>query len=277
MKTIVIGVDGSSASLDALSWADGIAGRTRATLVAVRAGLPGTAVPPPLAAHRADEARHELGMWCKERDLAGTPELVVSDEDPRTALVAVAAERDADLLVAGTRGTGVLAGLLLGGVAQHLVQHPVLPLALVPSGVDAVTRHVVVGVDGSDGSLAAVRFSAGFAGALDIGVTAVLAQDPFAEWVPASDPQSWQRRAQRQVGGWVEPVVDAGVRVRVVVDRDVHPVAALARALETRPGSVAVVGARGRGGFPGLRLGRVPLHLLHQAGVPVVVVPTQTR
>jgi len=42
----------------------------------------------------------------------------------------------------------------------------------------------------------------------------------------------------------MEPVTAAGVPVEVVVDRDIHPVASLTRALEARPGSIAVVGRR---------------------------------
>lgn len=276
METIVVGVDGSPASLDALSWSDDIAERAGATLVAVQAGLPGKdTVAPELFAELGDRARHELDLWCKERDLALTPTPVVADQDPRTALVGVATEQDADLLVVGARGTSGLAGLFLGGVAQHLANHPTLPLAIVPAGATTETRHVVVGVDGSAGSLAAVRFCAGFAATLGVAVTAVLAQEPFAEWVPATDPHSWQRQARRHVGEWMEPVTAAGVRVEVVVDRDIHPVAAIARMLDGRPGSIAVVGTRGRGGFAGLRLGRVPLQLLHHARTPVVIVPVE--
>ncbi len=48
------------------------------------------------------------------------------------------------------------------------------------------------------------------------------------------------------------------------------------RALETHPGSVAVVGTRGQGGFSGLRVGRVPLQLVDHAGAAVIVVPHAT-
>jgi nucleotide-binding universal stress UspA family protein len=282
MRTIVVGVDGSPASLEALGWSDDIARRTGARLVAVRAGLPGRGtVSPALAAETGDRARRDLEAWCRKRELAAVPDLVVTDQDPRLGLVAAATERAADLLAVGARGTTGLAGLFLGGVTHHLAQHPTLPLAIVPADVDAddaavaPTRHVVVGVDGSDGSLAAVRFSADLASELEVPATAVLAHEPLAEWVPPNDPQGWQSRARRHLDEWVVPMTAAGVPVDLVVDRDVHPVAALCRALDTRAGSIAVVGTRGQGGFAGLRLGRVPLQLLQRASVPVVIVPVR--
>jgi nucleotide-binding universal stress UspA family protein len=274
MERIVVGVDGSPASIQALSWADGIAQPSGTTVVAVRAGLASKAeVSRDLFTELGDKARRELDGWCKDRGLTVTPESVVSDADPRVALVAIATEQRADLLVVGARGTSSLAGTFLGGVAHHLAQHPTLPLAIVPAVASTQTRHIVVGVDGSPGSLAAVRFCADLAESLAVSVTAVLAEEPFAEWVPSSDPDSWQRRAQKQVRDWVSPVIGAGVPVEIVVERDINPVAALTRALQATPGSMAVVGTRGRGGFAGLRLGRVPLQLLHHAGVPVVIVP----
>jgi nucleotide-binding universal stress UspA family protein len=276
METIVVGLDGSAASLDALSWADDIAERTGAKLVAVRAGLPARgSVATGLYAGLADKAGRDIGTWVSKRSLSVAPVPVVVDEDPRTGLVAVAAERRADLLVIGTRGTSSHPGVSLGGVAQYLTQHPARPLAIVPAGAPARTRHLVVGVDGSAGSLAAVRFCGGLASALEVPVTALLAQEPFAEWVPADDPRSWRRHAQKQVAAWVEPVTDVDVPVEIVVDRDIHPVAAVIRSLGTHPDSIAIVGTRGRGGFAGLLLGRVPLQLLQHTQVPVVIVPVE--
>jgi nucleotide-binding universal stress UspA family protein len=276
MEAIVVGLDGSAASLDALSWAGAIATRTNAKLVAVYAGLPGKSiVATGLYAGLADKASRKISDWAAQRTLGVTPIPVVVDEDPRTGLVAAATERSADLLVIGARGTSSHAGVSLGGVAQYLSQHPTLPLAIVPAGAPSRIRHVVVGVDGSTGSLAAVRFCAGLARALQVGVTALLAQESFAEWVPADDLRGWQHHAEKQVLDWVRPITDADMPVEVVVDHDVHPVAALIRALEAHPDAIAIVGTRGRGGFAGLRLGRVPLQLLHHTQVPVIIVPAE--
>lgn len=52
----------------------------------------------------------------------GTPEVDV----PR-----VATEREADLIVMGTRGLSSLGGLLLGSVAQRVVHHATVPVLLV--------------------------------------------------------------------------------------------------------------------------------------------------
>lgn len=66
---------------------------------------------------------------------------------------------------------------------------------------------------------------------------------------------------------------DAGSEVIPILEYDVHPVAALAAVTRARQAGFVVVGTRGLGGFTGLRLGRVPLQLLHQVTVPVVMVP----
>jgi nucleotide-binding universal stress UspA family protein len=74
----------------------------------------------------------EAGVRAARRDLDGHPpvEMVVMRGDPRVALRT--ASGAADLLVVGSRGQGVLDRLLLGSVANALVDHPTVPTIVVP-------------------------------------------------------------------------------------------------------------------------------------------------
>ena len=51
---------------------------------------------------------------------------------PRPAIVEIAEEANADLIVAGTRGHSPLAGLLLGSVTQRLLHIARCPVLVAP-------------------------------------------------------------------------------------------------------------------------------------------------
>src|SRR3546814_11974987 len=88
---------------------------------------------------------------------------------------------------------------------------------------------------------------------------------------------SWYQAAKRELEGpWTAPLHDAGIPVRTRIIENIHPVRALADAVEEEDAGLAVVGTRGIGGFLGLRLGRVPVQLVHQPQIPVVLVPPPT-
>ena len=78
----------------------------------------------------ADEVRSELGPWC-----ARHPQVRVQVEarHGRPAAAVLEAARGAGLLVVGSRGRGVRAGLLLGSVSQGVLHHVHSPLAIVPA------------------------------------------------------------------------------------------------------------------------------------------------
>lgn len=268
-----VGVDGSTASFDALRWARGFAHTAGAAVTAVHAFMPPPAETPAAEFDRLRcEAEAWLIAWCANVNNAAPVSSALIDGEPDELLSFAA--KSADLLVVGTRGAGGFAHLHLGSVAHHFAHRTSVPLAIVPTNAadDGVAR-IVVGVDGSPGSAAAVTFCATLAPSLGAKVVAVYAFEPLIEWLPENDPESWFRAAEEDVHKWVAPIEAVGVPVRADVQRDIHPVGALQRAIEAEPNTLAVVGARGLGGFTGLRLGRVPTQLVHHTEAVVVMVP----
>lgn|SRR5512147_681705 len=137
MKRVLVGIDGSPASLKAARMAVEIAGRFEARLtlayVVPRLLLPpdayGLTVAEVEAEHRshADEvlkqAQAELGP------AGAAAETSVLYGPPAEALVDAAAADEADLLVVGSHGRGAVARVLLGSTSDrvvHLSTRPVL-------------------------------------------------------------------------------------------------------------------------------------------------------
>ena len=273
IKRIMVGVDGSAASSDALRWAVRLAGAADGRVTAVNAYTPSTSELAPDDAKRLrGEAEQRLAGWCATTSNPGSVDSLLVDGNPNALLGAAA--QDADLLVVGTRGAGGFAHLHLGSVAHHLAHQTQVPLAIVPtSAAGHRVGRIVVGVDGSAGSAAAVAFCATLAPLLAAPVVAVYVDEPFVEWISESVSRTWLRSAEAEVRRWVTPIEDNGVAVTVEVDRDIHPIAALCRAIDAEPDTLAVVGTRGLGGISGMRLGRVPIQLVHHTGAAVVMVP----
>jgi nucleotide-binding universal stress UspA family protein len=150
MRTIVVGVDGSPASLAALRFALGEARLRRTRLLALHAWvLPLTEAPgpflldlpspagPPVQELSADLGRAADALLAAALDeVAEVAEGVEVErrvvEGPAASMLVEASE-GADLLVVGSRGHGGFHGLLLGSVSQQCAQHARCPVVIVPS------------------------------------------------------------------------------------------------------------------------------------------------
>lgn len=141
--TIVVGVDGSPSSVEALRWAARQAELSGAELHAITAWrLPTTYgwVPPIADFDWASNAGSVLDRSIKEAlDDTGTGVVhrhVVEGHAPRVLLQAA---DDAELVVVGSRGHGEFAGMLLGSVAQHVLAHAPCPVVVVrtPAAAEA--------------------------------------------------------------------------------------------------------------------------------------------
>jgi nucleotide-binding universal stress UspA family protein len=126
-RRIVVGVDGSESSRRALTWAIGEAQRTGDTLRLVSAWMF------PMALGYAFTTTvpevHEAAQHVVDRAVAHVaevaPEVAVSGEivEQPAGPALVAATKDAEMLVVGSRGLGGFEGLLLGSVSQYCTRH----------------------------------------------------------------------------------------------------------------------------------------------------------
>jgi nucleotide-binding universal stress UspA family protein len=130
---IVVGVDGSASSLDALAWAARQAALTSAGLEVVMTwewpDSYGWAVPVPDDFDPESTVRRTLeDALAPVR--AASPGLPIEEKvvNGHPAPVLVEASKDADLLVVGSRGHGEFVGMLLGSVSEYCAGHAQCPV-----------------------------------------------------------------------------------------------------------------------------------------------------
>jgi nucleotide-binding universal stress UspA family protein len=135
---------------------------------------------------------------------------------------------------------------------------------------------IVVGVDGSEPSKAALRWALDEARLRNCAVRVVYAWFAHPVLVPgspmvAADWEAVRRSADEFVSELVaaEAGEDTGVEVDAVA---AHGNAADVLVRHARGAQLLVVGSRGHGGFAGLLLGSVSQQCVHHAPCPVVIV-----
>jgi len=191
-RAVLVGVDGSVSAQGALSWAAGEASYRHSSLRIVHAfSSPTTSSPVDMAfVGPVYEGVQSAAEWIVSeaedyaRRLAPgiriTGELFVASAAPMLLREA----RDAELVVVGSRGLGGFHGLLVGSVSAAVAAHAPCPVIVVRPRPDGSafpatpTGRIVVGVDGSDVSTAAIRFAFQEAARRHVGVTAVHAVAP---------------------------------------------------------------------------------------------------
>lgn len=288
-REVVVGYDATPAADAAVRWAAVEAARLHSPLTVVCAVDPGSVggshtSAPELArvgrelAHRGAEVAHLAAPDSPPARVVGTIGGAAGELVARSAAAAL-------LVVGAPRLRGVAA---LGSVSFGVTLHARCPVVLVPEAVDrqpgpGSETDVVVGVDGSHGSRAAVETAAQLAlargGHLRVVAAwqVVSARCPALTGVPAGrDEEGAESVMRREAADH-----DLG-RVLDQVRHD-HPgldvsgTAMEGRAVDvlTRCAADAgllVVGSRGHGGFAGLALGSVCHAVVRSAQVPVAVV-----
>ncbi|MFI7601741.1 universal stress protein [Actinoplanes sp. NPDC049681] len=271
---VMVGVDGSPRSLDAVEVAAAEAALRRRPLRIVHAQA-GRA---PRSAGTADAAGENAAACLAEAvRMAGkvTSDVAVTTEvvHGRPAAALTALSRHASLLVVGDRGLG---GMLFGSVPHHLASHAGCPV-LVVRGEPRTAGPVVVGVDGTGDSAGAVDVAFEEA---SLRCTSLVALHAWcgtdgteldgglpARGVFRSGAAQEERVLAEALAGAADRYPEVPVR-RQVVRGHAGPLLTDWSGMA----QLVVVGERRHSGLPGAMLGSVSQHLIFHADCPTTVV-----
>jgi nucleotide-binding universal stress UspA family protein len=291
MRRIVVGVDGSEAAHEALRWAVGFGEIFGAEVIAVHAiGLLEDVHDDQAArmSWRAGVTTLVERTWCAGLARARCPHrIVVRDGPPVDVLLGTAHDERASLLVVGTRGVRATdSALALGSTSLRVLQATRVPVLVVPEARGAATaasglalRLIVVGVDRSEPSLAALGAAADIAGVTGaaVSVLEVLEYVPPFPLGPAAAVTSRGEetaldvtRALLEVE--VREIRDRGVATQVVV-RSGEPAPTLLEVAADVDADLVVVATRGRRDPAQPPLGSVALTVVNRARRPTLVIP----
>lgn len=130
----MVAIDGSEHAKRALRWAIEFAQPAGQVLLAHVVGFVGAVDEVVQRSDRAERLLDEARTMVTSAGLAAT--LATSYGDPRRMLEEIAEQHGADLIVIGPRGTGGVAKLVMGTVAEYLIQHGDRPVAVIPPSLE---------------------------------------------------------------------------------------------------------------------------------------------
>jgi nucleotide-binding universal stress UspA family protein len=140
VRRILAPLDFSEHAAAVLEWAVHLAGEHGSEVVLLHAYHPpvefqqleGAYLPPDFWSNVKAEAEQNLSCYADQVRAAGLScEVVVREGYPATVIEDAAAELEADLIVIGTRGHTGLKHLLLGSIAERVVQKAPCPVLTV--------------------------------------------------------------------------------------------------------------------------------------------------
>jgi nucleotide-binding universal stress UspA family protein len=303
---IAAGIDGSQSALDAARWAAFDAERRGVTLRLVHAvaapAVGGYPEPSLLAPTVTDHMRHRAARLLRttaDHLAADHPGLRIESvqQDGPPVPVLMDQSRKAFATVVGADGVGRLSGVFFGSVSARLAEHGHGCIVIArPESVDTAdgdAGDIVVGVDGSPQSQAAIGFAyeeAALRGATLVAIHTWndkplrrgLGGYPLEINASGID-QAQHRLMETELDGWEQKYPDVPVQMRILRGRPAPNLLRYARQItgtndeqtnDERRTQLIVVGSRGRGGFTGLLLGSTSQAVMIHADCSVAVVHT---
>ncbi len=142
IRRILVPLDFSESTSPLLEWAAHLASQHGSSVVLLHAyhlpvefqQLEGAYLPPEFWANVKREAEDSLARFAKELSGQGiSVQMAVCEGYAATAIIEEATRRDVDLIVIGTHGLSGIKHLLLGSIAERVVQKAPCPVLTVKS------------------------------------------------------------------------------------------------------------------------------------------------
>ncbi|MEU3554875.1 universal stress protein [Streptomyces fragilis] len=276
---IVVGVDPARDVRLPVYWAVDEAERRRAGLRLV------VAVPPPHDTQHVDDGPRFQAQAVAGRNALASAADLVRERSPgtrvatallegRPAQVMAGLSRNAVMVVLGSRRLRRTEEFLgAGSLVVPVTAQAGCPVAVVGDAEHATQAapYLVVGVDGSESSRAALAFAAEEARLRGCALRTVAVWQPPV-FTRHPDPAALQQAESRLLGELTAPLTELLPDLSLTHEvTSGSPVEVLAGAAEHA--LAVVVGRRGHGGYSGMRVGSVVHGLLHRAHCPVITVP----
>ncbi|MDQ4025855.1 MAG: universal stress protein [Actinomycetota bacterium] len=291
MTKILIGVDGSDRSHDAIAFGRALALAAGAPVVLATAHLPEPRQPPldrhgPDTGLRAEAeallARASLALL----DLDDVKRLPLAGQSAAKALQSAAEHAGAGIVVVGSSHVGRLGRVLPGSTAERLLHHAPCPVAVVPLGFQAhgLPRNPAIGCayqaddDGDTALAAAEELALALSGSLRV---VQVVEPPSYLYdtgeLPLNMPEIDARiraDAERRLAERVERLSFRlhDVEGTLHVGKPADVLAAISETVDTM-----VIGSRGYGPLKAVMVGGVSGQVIRSAACPVIVVPRGAR
>ena len=280
-RSVVIGLDASDLSARALPFAQDIAEQWRGRLILVHATGSGEEhVPVPL-----ELELHELVRELAEEGI--NADAVIRASEPAQAIVDVARERDADLIVMASHQRHGLDRWLNGSVTEKVLALSRAPLLVVPSHTTATrtrSQRILIPLDGTRVGEAPLDFLRERATVRPIEVLLVrivsdapivvgMAPGFTSAPLTAEDLDAEVTEATRYLASMAESIRDSRVSAHYQVIESAEPVPrVMLKAARDAGADLIALGSHAKSGMSRLVLGSVSEEILERSPIPVLLV-----
>ena len=214
--------------------------------------------------------------------------------DPAEAICHYADDQQPDLIILGAKGHRGTLEILLGGVAQHVVENAHQPVLVVRSPYEGLQK-ILATTDGSEHRMTALKFMGCLTYTPPTELHILHVTNPYPPFESAMQPRTWlfgndiflpPAVSEEQTKQWQETALEAGVNVINEALQAIQPCGIQAKTsiingdaateildYAKRHGiNLIVTGSRGLSSVQGWLLGSVSRKLVHYSNCSVLVV-----